>query len=138
MSEHIVTKLLKSKDKKKSLNDQKTKTLLYTGEPNIVLSKGSQIWRCAFYHKIEILHKITPCSVILCENHEGKKPMGSDRKLTSGCAGWGWAWPERDLSNFSEGLGTLCTLNVAAFVWLHIFIKICWILHVKMGTFYFL
>ena len=87
MSEHIVTKLLKSKDKKKTLNDQKTQTLLYTGEPNIVLSKGSQIQRCAFYHKIEILHKITPCCVILCENQEGKKPMGSDRKLTSGCAG---------------------------------------------------
>lgn len=31
MSEHIVTKLLKSKDKKKSLNDQKRKTLIYRG-----------------------------------------------------------------------------------------------------------
>lgn len=63
------------------------KNTLYIGEPNIVLSKGRQIQRCAFYHKIEILHKITPSYVILCENQEGKKPTGSDRKHTNGCTG---------------------------------------------------
>ena len=59
------------------------------------------------------------------------------RERTPVVAGWGWAWPERDLSNFSEGLGTLCILTVAAFVCLHIFIAICWILHIKWVHFIF-